>query len=300
MASLITTDLSKLPAPTVIETLSYDAILAEILEQFQAKNPDYDALLPSDPAYKVLEQAAFRELIIRQQFNERAQKLMLAYAKGPELDHLGVTYHLTKRLVIDPGDPNANPPIEPTYESDEAYLARILLAPDQYSTAGSTGAYKYHALSASGQVKDASVSTPAPTQVLVTVLSHSGSGIPDPELITTVEAVLTDEDVRPLTDKVNVQAAEIVEFQVTAELEISGGPDLQVVEQTAREAVAAYVSENHYLGRDITLSGLYAALHREGVRNVNLTSPLATVTCEKHQAPYCTGITITTTIGGVA
>ena len=44
------------------------------------------------------------------------------------------------------------------------------------------------------------------------------------------------------------------------------------------------------------MSGLYAALHREGVQNVNLTAPGADIVIDSHQAAYCTGTTVT--IGG--
>jgi phage-related baseplate assembly protein len=47
--------------------------------------PTWDATVESDPAVKVLEVAAHRELLIRQQFNERAKQCLLAYAEAATL-----------------------------------------------------------------------------------------------------------------------------------------------------------------------------------------------------------------------
>jgi phage-related baseplate assembly protein len=63
-------DLSRLPAQ-VVEQLSYEAIRAAIVDQLVAELPAFDATVTSDPAVKVLEVVAYREMLIRQQFNER-------------------------------------------------------------------------------------------------------------------------------------------------------------------------------------------------------------------------------------
>ena len=55
-------DLASLPTPAVIETLSFETIFAELQTEFQARYPDYSALLASDPAVKLLEVAAYREV----------------------------------------------------------------------------------------------------------------------------------------------------------------------------------------------------------------------------------------------
>jgi phage-related baseplate assembly protein len=47
------------------------------------------------------------------------------------------------------------------------------------------------------------------------------------------------------------------------------------------------------MGYDVTLSGIYAALHQPGVQRVNLSSPSANITIADGEAAYCTGITVT-------
>lgn len=82
-------DISKLPAPQIIEELDYEMILAAMRAKLVELLPDWTAAeLESDPANKVLEVAAYRELLIRQRINEAARACMLAFAGGTNLDQL--------------------------------------------------------------------------------------------------------------------------------------------------------------------------------------------------------------------
>jgi phage-related baseplate assembly protein len=284
-------DLSRVPAPQVVQTLSAEQILVEMLDDLLARHPQFTALLESDPAIKLLEVAAYRELLLRQRINEAAQAVMLPYALGTDLDNLGSLFNV-ERLVIDPGDATAVPPVQPTYEEDPDFRYRIQLSLEGLSTAGPEGAYIYHALSASGQVLDASAISPTPGQVLVTLLSRIGNGVASPELQATVYAAINAESVRPLTDYVLVQSATITQYAIEATLYFYAGPDREVVLANAQAAAEAYAEAQHRLGRDVTLSGIYAALHQPGVQRVELTSPAASIVVGRQGATYCTGITL--------
>lgn len=284
-------DLSQIPFPGVVETLSFETILAAMLADLQARDSSFSALVESDPAYKILEVAAYREVVIRQRINDSAKACMLAYAQGTDLEHLGALYGVP-RLVVDPGNPSAIPPIAPTYESDDALRVRIQLSLEGLSTAGPTDAYRFHAISVTG-VKDVSVYSPSPGAVLVSVLSNTGDGTAGGPLLADVAAVLNADDVRPLTDQVTVSSATVTPFTVVASLYLYAGPDQEVVRLSAVAAVQAYVEANHRPGRDIVLSGLYAALHQAGVQRVVLTSPAADIVNSPTQASYCSAVTVT-------
>lgn len=285
-------DLSQLPAPTVVQQLDFEAILAEMLADLRARDPAYTAIVESDPAYKVLEVAAYRELLVRQRANESALAVMLAYARGSDLDQIGANYGV-QRQMIDAGDPNAIPPIAPTYETDEEFRRRIQLSPEGYTTAGSQGGYIFHGLGADPDVKDVTAVMLEPGHVGVYVLSRSDDGTASEQLIEMVAATLNAEKVRPLTDLVTVQSASIVNYAIEAELTIYPGPDQEVVRQSSIAAAAAYAESQRRIGYDITLSGVYAALHQPGVQGVNLTSPLATIPIGESESSYCTGISVT-------
>jgi phage-related baseplate assembly protein len=316
MSAFSAIDLSKVPVPSIIEALDYETILAAMLADLQARQPTFTALLESDPAYKVLEVAAYRELILRQRVNDAAKAVMLAYSISNDLDNLGALFNVT-RLVITPANPDAIPPVVAVMESDSSLRIRIQFAMEGLSNAGSSGAYIYHALSASALVKDVSVDhvtfhvlgglividssanllTPEPGMVAVSVLSTVGNGAASDTVLTLVTSALNDESVRPLTDKVVVRSAEIVNYTIAATLYFYDGPSSATVLTAAQNAIAAYVADSHKLGRDIAVSGIYAALHQSGVHHVVLTTPVADVAIANYQAGYCTAITLTN--GGV-
>jgi len=298
MAGAFTTvNLSELQAPAVVETLDYEAILSAMLADLQARDPVFTALVESDPAYKILEVAAYRELLIRQRVNDASKAVMLAFATGADLDQIGANYNVA-RLTIDPGNPVAVPPVPPTLETDEDFRNRILLSLEGYTTAGSVGAYQFHALSADGDVKDVGVASPplVPGQVNVSVLSNTGDGTPDAGLIATVLAALNAETVRPLCDTVIVQAAEVVDYAITAVLKTYPGSGQEAVLSAAISAATKYAADMHRMGRDITRSGIFAALHQPGVQNVALSSPAADIVIGWNQAPWCTAVNVT--LGG--
>lgn len=285
-------DLAKLPFPNAVEVLDFEVILAEMLADYQSRDPEFSALVESDPAYKVLEVAAYRELLLRQRVNEAIKAVTLAYANDADLDQIAARYNV-ERLLIDAGNPDAIPPIPPAYESNDSLRRRVQLSFEGFSTAGPEGAYLFHALGSDARVLDADARSPVPGQVIVAVLSNVGDGVAPSDLLAAVNATLSDEDVRPLTDQVLVESAGIVNYAITAQLKLYPGPDATVVLDAANASAAAYAETNHRLGRDVTLSGLYAALHQEGVQNVVLSSPVADIAVARNQASYCTGITIT-------
>ena len=339
-------DLSKLPPPQVVETISIQSIFDEMLASLQGLDKTFNALIESDPAYKVLLVAAYREAILRQQMNDKAKARMLAFALDGDLDHIGASM--------------AVPVARLDGESNDAYRARLVLSPEAYSVAGPVGAYKFFALSAHSEIKDVSVWNPGiGGRVNIAVLSKTGNGacsgvrINHPAgyadgavslAVTDILAPLSngqqltfeggavftldadfaagvtvitgslagslidgeragilpfvqdavDQETRlPLCDTVEVMSAEIIGYAVAAQLVIYGGPDANTVRNNALAAVQAYVAERHKNGNDITISGLMAALHVEGVQEVILISPAARIEVDPSQAAYCTSINVT-------
>ena len=70
-----------------------EVILAEMRAKMRELCPEWTGYeLESDPANKVLEVAAYREMLIRQRVNEAACGVMVAFATGSDLDHLAAFY----------------------------------------------------------------------------------------------------------------------------------------------------------------------------------------------------------------
>ena len=292
-------DLSQLPPPEVVEALDYEVIRQQMLDDFRQRWPDYDAgVLESDPVVKLLEVATYRETLLRQRVNDAARAVMLATATGADLDNLGAFYGVARKL-LSPGDPDATPPVPPTWESDEDYRRRIQLAPEAFSTCGPQGAYIYHALAADARVKDAQAYGPedgvglTPAQVLVVVLSREGDGSCPPDLVQAVKDYVSADERRPLADEVFVQGAEIVNYQIDATLKVQSGADPAVVEAAARQALEDYAEQRHRVGLSVDTSFIHRALAQPGVERVTLISPAADVEIGPTQAAHCSAINIT-------
>lgn len=204
---MATIDLSQLPAPDVVETLDYESLLAErkatLVSLYPTEQQDAIArtlTLESEPIVKLLQENAYRELILRQRINEAAKANMVAYALDGDLDQLGANNGVS-RLIITPADDTTIPPTAAVMESNDDFRLRIAAAFEGLSVAGPTGAYEYHAKSADGRVADASAISPSPAVVTVTVLAREGNGAAGDDLLAVVSAALNDEDVRPVADR---------------------------------------------------------------------------------------------------
>ncbi|MDE9589296.1 baseplate assembly protein [Xenorhabdus bovienii] len=289
-----TIDLSLLPPPNVVEPLDFETLFAERKEALISLTPpeQREAItrtlaLESEPITKLLQENAYRELLLRQRINEAARAAMVAYAKGSDLDQLGANNNV-RRLVLQPADNNAVPPVPAVMESDADFRVRIPQAFEGLSVAGPMASYEYYARSADGRVADASVISPAPAYVTVSILSRDGNGAASDELIAVVNAALNDEDVRPVADRLTVQSARIVDYEIDAVLYLYPTPEYEPILQDVQARLARYTAEQHRIGRDIVRSAIFAALHAPGVQRVDLKTPATDMVLDKTQASYCT------------
>ncbi|QWU35618.1 baseplate assembly protein [Serratia ureilytica] len=296
---MATIDLSQLPAPNVVEPLDYETLFAErkatLISLYPADQQEAVArtlALESEPIVKLLQENAYREVLLRQRVNDAAKAVMLAHATGEDLDQLGANFN-TPRLVIAPADEGAIPPTPAVMEADEDYRLRLQDAFEGMSTAGSAGSYRFNARSADGRVADVTAISPSPANVIVTVLSRDGDGSASAELLQVVSAALNDEDVRPVADRVIVQSAKIAPYAIEAVLYLYPGPEVAPILTAAKQRLHNYVLTMRRLGRSIRRSGIIAALTVEGVERVEVAKPASDIVLDKTQAGYCTGVNIT-------
>jgi phage-related baseplate assembly protein len=293
-------DLSALPPPDVITEPDFEILLAECKADFVARHPAAAAVidLESEPVVKLLEETAYRETLLRARYNDEARALLLALSSGTDLDHIGVTYYRgEQRLLITPADPDAVPPVEAVWESAADFRQRLALKIESYSVAGPRDAFKFHAMTADGQVKDASPTTPHGGTTEVFILSRGGDGTPDAPLLATVLAALNSEAIRPLSEEVLVSPAIINEYSLDIALTLFPGAVGEVALAAANARLAAFAEAHHRLDADIVRSAIDAAAHVAGVKEVGILAPLVNIVCGPSEAPYCTGISVT--IAGV-
>lgn len=299
MSTFTPIDLAQLPTPDVVEPIDYETILAErkayAISLWPAdKQAEVAATLAleSEPLTKLLQENAYRETLLRQRVNEAAQAVMLPFAKGADLEQIGARFNVA-RLIVTPANPSAVPPVAAVMEGDDSLRERIQMAMEGLSTAGPRNAYIFHARSADGRVADASCISPSPAEVVVTVQSALGDGSADADLLAAVDAYLSDEDRRPVADRLTVQGAEVLPYSVNAVLYLNTvGPEAEPIRAAAEARGLALVSQRRRLGQEINRSALDAALHIEGVKRVELPGWVDVVATET-QAPCCTGFTVT-------
>ena len=101
-----------------------------------------------------------------------------------------------------------------TDEGDEKYKERIRLSHFARSTAGPESAYRYWVLTADPDIVDVAIECPEDEPNTVNLYPLlTGGALPDEVTLQKILDVLAD-DVRPMTDKVQAMAPEVVEFEI--------------------------------------------------------------------------------------
>lgn len=294
MSRFTAIDLTGLTPPGVVETLVYEDILADLkadcVQRMADAGVEYDVeMLESDPVVKVLEVAAYRELLLRARVNDAARAVMLAFSQRADLEHLGVYYGVARQLIS--AATETSPAL---YEPDGRLRQRIQLAPEALSTAGPEGAYVFHAMTTDPSIKSVRAYQPYPGAVHVLPLVNIGNGIPSDVILDRVRQRLNEENIRPLTDMVTVRAPHLLSFELNVRLSIADGPDPVVVKNASMASLWSYLSSRHVVGMPIMLSGLIAAAHVAGVESVDILSPSDDVVPLDDQVAYPSSVTVTT------
>ena len=164
--------------------------------------------------------------------------------------------------------------------TDDEYYALMVASQDAYSTAGAIGSYKYWAKSVSTNIADVVVTSPTAGEVKLYVLMNDGT-IASSEVKTAVLAACNADEVRPLTDHVEVLDPTLASYNINLTYYLSrtatqSAAEIQAAVGLAVERYKAWQSSR--LGRDINPSTLIGMLMEvEGVKRVNLTAPVFTV-----------------------
>ena len=279
MSRFTAINLSGLAPPDIIETLDYEAIVTAMRDDLVARFPLIVGVidLESEPARKLIEAFAYREMRLRARINDAARAVLLASSYGTNLDHLGALFATARQAG----------------ETDDRFRRRIQLAPEAFSVAGPEGAYQYHALTVAPWARDVSAVSRRPGVVRVTVLKQGQDPVPTLTEREDIRLHLKNEAIRPLTDVVEVLAPIIRQTAIVARLTLYPGPDGEVVRQRALAAVTGWVEKNRMLGMNLRRSALFAALHQEGVQSVDLVSPADDLVLDVTEVYAIQGIEVT-------
>jgi phage-related baseplate assembly protein len=282
--------LANIPAPEIVETLDYEAIVTrkkttfgDLWEAVRTANPSlnlptYDvSMLESDPAVIIIEADAYDELLLRARVNDALRSNLLAYSVGADLDNLAADHGVTRL----------------TGESDAALRERIILADQGRSTAGPEEWYEFHARSADVRVRDAKVYRPGPgPEINVAILSTVGDGTPTSDLLAAVLAAVSNSSVRSLNDIIAVESAVKTTVNVTADVWLLPETPMSVFDGLEAGLRATLVNEGG-IGFDVNTNWIDAKLTPAGVSRVTRTAPVAHVTMAENAAAVFGTITLT-------
>lgn len=200
--------------------------------------------------------------------------------------------NLTATVGGDDGEPY-------TTEGDERFRERIRLAPSRLSTAGPESAYRYHVLSADPEIIDVAFDVPEdePNTIKIYPLMRGGD-LPGAETLQKVVDAMAD-DVRPMTDLVQVFAPTPVEYDVELKYYCTKDDEAALIQAIEADggAIDQYNAwQTTALDRDIDPDQLRsfvfaakAATNATGTVRMDVVQPVY-VPISKYQVPKFSGV----------
>ena len=252
-------ELQSLPTPKVVDAKTFQQIYVEYVRLFLTLNPDYGALLESDPVIKLIQAASYREYILRQRLNDAALSNILAFSTQSDLDHLASFYGVTRL----------------TGETDTQLQERIQLRVEAWSTAGGKAQYEYWARTTSSDVLDAHLDNPIGGKIDIYILAKTG--VPDQALLDAITANVTADNIQVFTDTVEVHPAVVKEVDITVSVELLPGTPESVYTKLKDDFPTTFQTTAGRVGRDLTISWIASQFQVDGVHDVVVTLPTNTV-----------------------
>lgn len=163
-------------------------------------------------------------------------------------------------------------------ESDDDFRERIILSPERFTVAGSSGAYEYHTKQVSTLIGDVAVVGPPDVpdgHVDVYTLMKDGT-LPGEELQQEILEALNKRTVRPITDYVSVKTPEVIHYDIELVYYISveDSTSATAIRKAVENAVAEFALwQKQKMGRDINPSKLIRNIIMAGAKRAEIISP---------------------------
>lgn len=180
-------------------------------------------------------------------------------------------------------------------EDDDSFRDRIQKAPEGYSTAGPKNAYIYFAKKYNQSIADVKVSSPNPGEVSMRILLKNGE-IPDATFLQGLSNYLSADTIRPLTDKVTVNAPYVINYDISLTYYIltDDSTSITSIQNNVNQAVQDYILwQKNKIGRDINPSKLISMVMAAGAKRVEITNPVRTAINDTQVAIASTNIAVT-------
>lgn len=303
---MTTIDLSRLPAPAILETLDYEVMQAGFLARFKARweiertiDPtlplwDVDAL-ETDPVVITSQAWTYLRLLDRSRVNDALLAVLAPKATGADLDNV-VARIGVERLVVVPATTTA----AAVMESDERLLARYLLAFAR-PAAGSAERYVFEAMTAWPTLHHASVVGRAVHgrrgDVDLVVAGPGGRDATDAEMAL-VRAACGSTSVKPEATALNVLRATRRLYTAAGRIVVPTGPDAETVRAEAAARVTTAATDRLRIGAEVPVMLLAGAAYGASVTRVDLVSPSADLAAAPYTIPILESVDLAVEVSG--
>lgn len=302
----MTIDLSRLPAPTIIEVVDYETLQAQFLARFalswtaaRTKDPSLPEWnvggLETDPIVITSEPWSYLRLLDRQRVNDVVRAVLAPLAKGDDLDNIVARIGIERLTIV-----AATGTTEAVMESDARLLQRYLLAFTR-PAAGSVDRYLYEAMTAwptmlTGRVIGRSVHG-RKGDVDIVVAGPDGRDATDAELAV-VRGACTSTSVKPEATSVSVLRATRRVYDVAGRITVPAGPDAEAVRSEAKARVLAVGVARMSIGGAVPLSALAGAAYGTSINRVDLTAPAGDIVGHPYTLPIPGSVALTAEVEG--
>ncbi|HEY8136265.1 MAG TPA: baseplate J/gp47 family protein [Methylocystis sp.] len=299
--SSFTIDLTRVPAPQIIETFGFDRLLSDTRDKFleywaaeRTKNPALPAYnvekLRGNPVNFILSSRAYREGLLRQRINEAVAAVLAPLAHRTDLDNV-VARAGIERLVVTPAT-TSSPAI---MESDERLLLRYLLAFAR-PAAGSADRYLLEVYTALPTLQHAAVNGPAVHgrrgDVDVVLAGPNGRDLTDDELAACRSAILAT-NVKPEAVAVVTLRARRIVYDLSGSILVPRGPDPETVRVEAERRIGDVAAERMKIGAIAPLTAFAGAAYGAGVTRASIDAPADDIVADSYSIPVLGDLALT-------
>ena len=303
-------DITTIPPPDSIQEVSFESYVTRMIEHLKLLNNQFTTTKESDPAYALVQIAAYQISLKAEEINDSVRAVLLTTSSGADLDNLGVIYN-ERRRVITPGDDTVNPPIEEVLESDNNYRTRLLNS-FQALALGSRQWYKKLVIESGSPfeltIKDLQVLGPEDSTDDLTIPSgevwcyieaiSNINPIPTSTLVDQVGDYLDTNTLpdgtqprlkslerRFVGDTINVYSCIQKPYTISATITEASGLDRDNVIENIEEIALEFSKEYQRIGEKVPLSSIYGALDTNELLELDLHYPTGNIEPELNELP---------------
>src|SRR5262245_15935303 len=299
-----------LPDMQVLQSISTEDMISNRMARFKALWSSYDppmaaeydvGVLEFDPIRINQECNSFFEALVRDRVNQACRAITLVFAVGGDLDAIGSRYpYGVPRITVATGGAFD--------ETDAAYRTRLWLSPSILSLngpgQGTYESYIFWALSApmpAGElpIRHAAAFTKRATgHVFIAIMADNyqprviqdfqtgdwimtdpGTPTPTDLQIKTVFDFINDKKFarKGLTDWISILRPKLTHTNIRANIKSFPGVASEALMTDVRDRILALVNAIRWLGADLTMLSLEAAIAASGAYNVEIVEPKADV-----------------------